>query len=70
MHTSKEQQQKSYKPHTITEYRKIKQDKYVELGKLQPDLLTPELIAKREKVQKMKDFAKNANSANRKQVSE
>lgn len=48
----------NYKAHTIEDYRKIKQDKYVELGKLQPDLMTDELIAKREKARKMKEVSR------------
>ena len=56
--------QPKYKPYTLAEYRKNKPEKYVELGKLQPDLQTEELIAKRAKAQRMKEFASNINRKN------
>ena len=54
----------NYKPYTLSEYRKNKPTKYVELGKLAPDLQTEELIQARAKKEKMKAFAENINKNN------
>lgn len=43
---SKKARQVDYKPCTLKEYRESKPTGYVELGKLQPDLYTDELVAK------------------------
>lgn len=43
---SKKARQVDYKPCTLKEYRETKPSGYVELGKLQPDLYTEELVAK------------------------
>lgn len=43
---SKKARQVDYKPCTLKEYRETKPTGYVELGKLQPDLYTDELVAK------------------------
>lgn len=43
---SKKARQVAYKPCTLKEYRETKPTGYVELGKLQPDLYTDELVAK------------------------
>lgn len=43
---SKKARPVEYKPCTVKEYRETKPTAYVELGKLQPDLQTDELIAK------------------------
>jgi len=55
-----------YKPYTLADYKK--NNKPVQLGKLQPDLQTPELIAKREKARKVKEFANNINKTNIKKM--
>lgn len=43
---SKKARQVDFKPRTLKEYRATKPTGYVELGKLQPDLHTDELVAK------------------------
>lgn len=43
---SKKARQVEYKPCTLKEYRETKPTAYLELGKLQPDLQTEELVAK------------------------
>lgn len=43
---SKKARHVDYKPCTLKEYRETKPTGYVELGKLQPDLYTDELVAK------------------------
>lgn len=43
---SKKARQVDFKPKTLKQYRETKPTEYVQLGKLQPDLFTEELIAK------------------------
>jgi hypothetical protein len=55
---------KGYKPYTLKEYKETKPQKYMELGKLAPDLMTDELIAARAKAERMKAFGNNMNKNN------
>ena len=50
-----EKKRRGYKPYTLADYKK--HNKPVELGKLPPDLQTPELVAKREKARKVKEVS-------------
>jgi len=59
---------RNYKPYTLKEYKEKKPDKYVELGKLAPDLMTDDLVAKRTKAERMKAFASNINKNNMKEM--
>eukprot|EP00752_Nemacystus_decipiens_P011450 g10168.t1 len=61
---SKKARQVDYKPYTIKEYRESKPTGYVELGKLQPDLYTDELVAKRANAERMKEFSANLRKIN------
>eukprot|EP00602_Paraphysomonas_sp_CaronLab_P008651 CAMPEP_0185036958 /NCGR_PEP_ID=MMETSP1103-20130426/30731_1 /TAXON_ID=36769 /ORGANISM="Paraphysomonas bandaiensis, Strain Caron Lab Isolate" /LENGTH=349 /DNA_ID=CAMNT_0027574733 /DNA_START=203 /DNA_END=1252 /DNA_ORIENTATION=+ len=55
----------NYKPYTLQDYKKIKPQNYVELGKLKPDLNTEELVAKRANAERIKEFSKNLHHYNK-----
>ncbi len=57
-----------FRPYTLAQYRKIKPQGYVEFSKLQPDLNSEELVAKRANAQRIKDFARNLQSFNKDQI--
>ncbi|CBN75064.1 conserved unknown protein [Ectocarpus siliculosus] len=61
---SKKARQVDYKPCTLKEYREAKPTGYVELGKLQPDLYTDELVAKRANAERIKEFSTNLRKIN------
>eukprot|EP00903_Cladosiphon_okamuranus_P009060 g8661.t1 len=61
---SKKARQVEYKPCTLKEYRESKPTGYVELGKLQPDLYTDELVAKRANAERIKEFSANLRKIN------
>ncbi|CAN0405087.1 unnamed protein product [Ectocarpus sp. 12 AP-2014] len=61
---SKKARQVDYKPCTLKEYRETKPTGYVELGKLQPDLYTEELVAKRANAERIKEFSTNLRKIN------
>ncbi|CEG41037.1 Protein of unknown function DUF4591 [Plasmopara halstedii] len=54
-----------YEPCNLSQYRKEKPDGYFELGKLQPDLNTDELVEKRAKIERMKAFSQNRRTINK-----
>ena len=53
-----------YNPCTLDEYRRQKPKEYVELGKLQPDLNSDDLVAKRANAERVRQFSKNLKSIN------
>ncbi|RHY27520.1 hypothetical protein DYB32_006721 [Aphanomyces invadans] len=61
---SKKARPVAYEPCTLTEYRQEKHDKYYELGKLQPDLNSSELVEKRANQERIKEFSKNLRQIN------
>lgn len=54
-----------YEPCKLSQYKKEKPDGYYELGKLQPDLNTDELVEKRAKIERMKAFSQNRRTINK-----
>lgn len=62
---SKKARPVQYVPHTLKEYRKLKPKSYYELGKLQPDLNTPELVRIRANAERVKDFSSKLTEINR-----
>lgn len=65
---SKQPRAVEYEPYTMEEFKSkpynAKQQKYWELGKIGPDLETDELREKREKAERMKQYAKDAHRKN------
>ncbi|CAM9091986.1 unnamed protein product [Hapterophycus canaliculatus] len=61
---SKKARQVDFKPKTLKQYRETKPTGYVQLGKLQPDLFTEELIAKRANAERTKEFSANLRKIN------
>lgn len=68
MRITTEKKEISYKPYTLQQYRKINPKDYVEFGKLKPDLNTADLVAKRANAERIKQFSKNLNDFNRKNI--
>ncbi|KAF4037361.1 JHY domain-containing protein [Phytophthora infestans] len=54
-----------YEPCKLAQYKKEKPDGYYELGKLQPDLNTDELVEKRAKNDRIKAFSQNLRTINK-----
>ncbi|GMF43392.1 unnamed protein product [Phytophthora fragariaefolia] len=54
-----------YEPCKLSQYKKEKPDGYYELGKLQPDLNTDELVEKRAKNERIKAFSQNLRVINK-----
>ncbi|KAE8914455.1 hypothetical protein PF005_g13561 [Phytophthora fragariae] len=54
-----------YEPCKLSQYKKEKPDGYYELGKLQPDLNTDELVEKRAKKERIKAFSQNLRVINK-----
>ncbi|OWZ23744.1 hypothetical protein PHMEG_0001311 [Phytophthora megakarya] len=54
-----------YEPCKLSQYKKEKPDGYYELGKLQPDLNTDELVEKRAKNERIKAFSQNLRTINK-----
>ncbi|KAH7465970.1 uncharacterized protein KRP23_11947 [Phytophthora ramorum] len=54
-----------YEPCKLSQYKKEKPDGYYELGKLQPDLNTDELVGKRAKNERIKAFSQNLRTINK-----
>ncbi|KAG1709215.1 hypothetical protein DVH05_019858 [Phytophthora capsici] len=54
-----------YEPCKLSQYKKEKPDGYYELGKLQPDLNSDELVEKRAKKERIKAFSQNLRVINR-----
>ncbi|POM80747.1 Hypothetical protein PHPALM_1375 [Phytophthora palmivora] len=54
-----------YEPCKLSQYKKEKPDGYYELGKLQPDLNTDELVEKRAKNERIKAFSQNLRAINK-----
>ena len=54
----------NFQPYTLDEYKKQKPGKYVEFGKLQPDLMDPVLVEKRRKAAELKEFSRQLQEAN------
>ncbi|KAG3110956.1 hypothetical protein PI124_g10055 [Phytophthora idaei] len=54
-----------YEPCKLSQYKKEKPDGYYELGKLQPDLNTDELVEKRANNKRIKAFSQNLRTINR-----
>jgi hypothetical protein len=65
---SKQPRYVEYTPYTMEDFKgkpyNSKQQKYWELGKIGPDLETDELREKREKAERMKQYAKDAHKKN------
>ncbi|CAM9383398.1 unnamed protein product [Ascophyllum nodosum] len=61
---SKKARPVEFKPCTLKEYRETKPFAYMELGKLQPDLNTEELVAKRANADRVKEFSVNLRQIN------
>ena len=61
---SKKARAVEYNPCTLGEYRRQKPKEYVELGKLQPDLNSDDLVAKRANAERVREFSKNLKSIN------
>jgi len=62
---SKKARPVNYKPCTLDQYKREKPAGWVELGKLQPDLNQPELVAKRANAARVKEFSKHLNNFNK-----
>ncbi|KAG7396743.1 hypothetical protein PHYBOEH_001819 [Phytophthora boehmeriae] len=62
---SRKARQVQYEPCKLSQYKKEKPDGYYELGKLQPDLNTDELVEKRAKNERIKAFSKNLRILNK-----
>jgi len=54
-----------YEPCKLSQYKKEKPDGYYELGKLQPDLNTDELVEMRAKKERIKAFSQNLRAINK-----
>lgn len=54
-----------FEPYTLKQYKMIKPKEYIEFSKLQPDLNSDELRAKRANRERVKEFAKNLHSFNK-----
>lgn len=54
-----------YEPCKLSQYKKEKPDGYYELGKLQPDLNSEELVQKRANQERIKAFSKNLRQINK-----
>ncbi|KAF4318922.1 hypothetical protein BBO99_00006926 [Phytophthora kernoviae] len=54
-----------FEPCKLSQYKKEKPDGYYELGKLQPDLNTDELVEKRAKNERIKAFSQNLRTINK-----
>ncbi|GMF30289.1 unnamed protein product [Phytophthora lilii] len=54
-----------YEPCKLSQYKKEKPDGYYELGRLQPDLNTDELVEKRAKNERIKAFSQNLRAINK-----
>lgn len=57
-----------YEPCTLSQYRKEKTDGYIELGKLQPDLYTDQLVQKRANNQRIREFSITLREQNKTQI--
>lgn len=68
LHYSKAPRKVEYKPYTLADYRDIKPKEYQEIQKLQPDLNSDVLVAKRANQQRIKDFSKQLKDFNRAEV--
>lgn len=55
----------SYEPCKLSQYKKEKPGGYYELGKLQPDLNSDDLVQKRANVERIKAFSKNLRDINK-----
>nr|CCA20381.1 conserved hypothetical protein [Albugo laibachii Nc14] len=58
----------NYEPCTVSQYRKEKSDGYFELGKLQPDLYTDQLVQKRANNQRIREFSRSLREQNKTQI--
>lgn len=61
---SKKARSVQYEPCTLNEYKRTSNDKYYELGKLQPNLNDTELLAKRANQERIKAFSKSLRTIN------
>ncbi len=68
LHYSKAPRKVEYKPYTLADYKEIKHNTYVIVPKLQPDLNSDALIAKRANQQRVKDFSKQLKEFNRVEI--
>lgn len=57
-----------YDPKTIDDYKKMTTEKYYELGKLQPDLNSEELLMKKANIERVREFSRNLRTINVKQT--
>ncbi|GAQ87973.1 hypothetical protein KFL_003900130 [Klebsormidium nitens] len=60
----KTDRQMNFQPYTVDDFKKLQATGYVQLGKLGPDLETEELQAKKEKVERVKNFVNTIRPAN------
>jgi hypothetical protein len=68
LHYSKAPRKVEYKPYTLADYKQIKGETYKEVSKLQPDLNSDVLVAKRANQQRVKDFSKQLKEFNRAEI--
>eukprot|EP01039_Chlorochromonas_danica_P003458 gene3458-3787_t len=64
LYFSKQPRSVEYKPYTLKQYHLIKPKEYVEISKIQPDLNTEELVAKRKNMERIKEFSKQLRVVN------
>ncbi|KAG2373920.1 hypothetical protein C9374_011585 [Naegleria lovaniensis] len=65
----KQKKEPSYKPYSIEDYNKINKQGYVKLGGLGADLHNEKLIEKKEKINKIREYAKEIAQINNSKIS-
>lgn len=68
LYFSRQSRSVNYRPKTLSEYKRIHSQEYVELGKLPADLNSEHLIKKRANKQRVKDFSLNLRAINQKMI--
>lgn len=64
LYFSKQPRAVEFRPYTLKQYSLIKPKDYVEIAKMQPDLNTDELVAKRKNAERIKEFSKQLRAVN------
>ena len=68
MHFGRRGRPTDYRPKTLSDYKANQPQEYVELGKLQPDLMDEELVAKRANQDRVKEFSQQLRKINTEQM--